>query len=108
MNNSGIANKTNKPIHSEMTASDVIDLYTSLENLGVHIWIDGGWSVAAFGQQTRSHADVDIIIQEKDLSQLNHLLDSQGYKNIPRDDTTSWNFVLFTTRLSFVVHYPIQ
>lgn len=95
MNNSNMTNKTNKPTYSEMTASDVTGLYNSLENLGVHIWIEGGWSVdAALGQQTRSHADIDIIIRQKDLPHLRYLLESQGYKNIPRDDTTPWNFVL--------------
>jgi hypothetical protein len=30
-----------------MTSVDVVDVYTSLENVGVEIWIDGGWGVDA-------------------------------------------------------------
>ncbi len=30
-----------------MTSADVIDLYATLENLGIKIWIDGGWAVDA-------------------------------------------------------------
>jgi len=30
-----------------MTPVDIIDVYTSLENLGIEIWIDGGWGVDA-------------------------------------------------------------
>jgi hypothetical protein len=30
-----------------MTPVEIIDIYTSLENFGVEIWIDGGWGVDA-------------------------------------------------------------
>jgi lincosamide nucleotidyltransferase A/C/D/E len=36
-----------------MTAADVIDLYTELQNLGLYLWIDGGWGLdALLGAQT--------------------------------------------------------
>jgi lincosamide nucleotidyltransferase A/C/D/E len=51
-----------------MTSSEVLDLYSSLEILGVEIWIDGGWGVdALLGKQSRPHQDLDIAIQQKDL-----------------------------------------
>ncbi len=78
-----------------MNAKDAIDLYTQLENLGIEIWIDGGWGVdALLGEQTRSHSDLDIVIQQKDLPKLRELLEARGYKDVPRDDTRAWNFVL--------------
>jgi lincosamide nucleotidyltransferase A/C/D/E len=44
-----------------LTSIDVIDLYATLENLGVEIWIDGGWGVdALLGEQSRPHQDLDI------------------------------------------------
>ena len=43
-----------------MTSIDVIDCYTTLENLGIEIWVDGGWGVdALLGEQTRPHKDLD-------------------------------------------------
>jgi lincosamide nucleotidyltransferase A/C/D/E len=78
-----------------MRAKDVLALYNQLEVLGVKIWIDGGWGVdALLGEQTRPHEDVDIVIQKKDLPVLRRLLEGQGYKDVPRGDTSAWNFVL--------------
>ena len=51
-----------------MTAADVIDLYSELEHLGIAIWADGGWGVdALLGQQTRTHSDLDIVVEQKHL-----------------------------------------
>jgi lincosamide nucleotidyltransferase A/C/D/E len=76
-----------------MTASDVIDVYLQLEKLGIKIWIDGGWSVdALLGEETRSHKDLDIAIQWKDVPALRKILETEGYKQINED--SKWNFVL--------------
>ncbi len=78
-----------------MTASDVISLYTELENLGITIWIDGGWGVdALLGEQTRPHRDLDIALQRKDVPKLRHLLQARGYKDIKLEEARPWNFVL--------------
>ena len=78
-----------------MTSKDVIDLYIVLEDLGIHIWVDGGWSVdASLGKQTRAHADLDIAIQYKDLAKFREYMESRGYKDIDRDEDKKWNFVL--------------
>ncbi len=89
----GMKNQS-KP-QTEMTSADVIDFYTKLENLGIKIWIDGGWAVdALLGKQTRPHADLDIVIQQKDIQKARELLEAQGYTDVERDDTSAWNFVL--------------
>lgn len=78
-----------------MNLTDVIDLYTELNNLGIEVWLDGGWGVdALLGEQTRRHADLDIVIQQKDVPKLRAFLETEGYKDVPRDDTSTWNFVL--------------
>lgn len=78
-----------------MKATDVLDLYGQLTRLGSEIWLDGGWAVdALLGEQTRPHEDLDIVIQQKDVPKLRKLLEAQGYKDVPRDDTSVWNFVL--------------
>ena len=78
-----------------MTSIDVIDCYTTLENLGIEIWVDGGWGVdALLGEQTRPHKDLDIAIQQKDVQKLRELLEAQGYREIKLEEAKPWNFVL--------------
>jgi lincosamide nucleotidyltransferase A/C/D/E len=78
-----------------MTSSDVVNFYTELNNLGIEIWIDGGWGVdALLGEQTRPHADLDIFIREKDVSKLRGLLEAKGYKEIKLEIARPHNFVL--------------
>lgn len=76
-----------------MTSLEVIELYTKLDNLGITIWIDGGWGIdALLGKQTRPHADLDIAIDRKDVIRLRNLLNE--FKKKQKDDTSEWNFVL--------------
>jgi lincosamide nucleotidyltransferase A/C/D/E len=78
-----------------MTAADVTSLYAELENLNINIWVDGGWSVdALLGKQTRLHKDLDIAIQQKDVSSLRQLLVEKGYRETKLQEARAWNFVL--------------
>ena len=78
-----------------MTGADVVSLYSELENLGIVIWIDGGWGVdALLGEQTRPHNDLDITIQQRDVAKLCGLLQSRGYREIKLEEARPWNFVL--------------
>lgn len=78
-----------------MRAEDVAELVGTLEKRGVVIWIDGGWAIdALLGRQTRSHDDLDIVIEQHDLPVLEALLAARDYRPMPRDDTRAWNFVL--------------
>ncbi len=82
-----------------MTSVDVIDLYTRLENIGIKIWIDGGWAVdALLEKETRNHSDLDIAIQRKDIFQFREYLQTQGYQEIERDENKKWDFVLADTK----------
>lgn len=78
-----------------MTSADVVELYSSLKDLGIQIWVDGGWGVdALLGRQTRLHNDVDIAIQEKDLPKFREFLEAREYKDIKPEEVKPWNFVL--------------
>ena len=78
-----------------MSSTDVYRLYARFRALGIEVWIDGGWGVdALLEKQTRPHSDLDIVVQEKDVASLRRLLESDGYKDVSRDDTSAWNFVL--------------
>jgi lincosamide nucleotidyltransferase A/C/D/E len=78
-----------------MTASDAADLYRAFNDAGIRVWVDGGWAVdALLGRQTRPHQDLDIAIEQCDVATLRELLAARGYSDVPRDDTSAWNFVL--------------
>ena len=78
-----------------MSAAAALALYDALDDHGIHIWIDGGWGVdALLGRETRPHNDLDIVIEEKDLTAFNALVRAQGFQDSPKPDTRPWNFVL--------------
>lgn len=49
---------------------------------------------ALLGVQTRPHSDLDIALEDKFTLKLRRHLISKGYKDVERDETTRWNFVL--------------
>jgi lincosamide nucleotidyltransferase A/C/D/E len=80
---------------SMMKAENVLSLVGLLEVRGIEVWLDGGWGVdALLGRQTRSHRDLDIVIEQEQVPRLRQLLAARGFKDEPRDDTRPWNFVL--------------
>lgn len=79
----------------EMTAEDVVAFLQLLKQNQIEVYVDGGWGVdALLGEHTRTHSDLDIAIQHKDVALLRTLLESRGYHDVPRDDTWECNFVL--------------
>lgn len=78
---------------SEMRAESAVDLLRLFETAGIDVWLDGGWAVdAALGKQTRSHKDLDIILQSKDLPLLREILGARGFCD--KEGGTESNFVL--------------
>lgn len=71
----------------ETTSTDVLNLYNKLDNLGIKIWIDGGWGVdALLEHQSRPHNDLDFAVNQKDAPELLAFLETEGYKEIRRDN----------------------
>jgi lincosamide nucleotidyltransferase A/C/D/E len=63
-----------------MLAENVISLYTFLLDHGVQLWIGGGWGIdALLRQQTRSHKDLDALVQFDDLAAMAGLLAERGF-----------------------------
>ena len=78
-----------------MTSRDVVKILGMVERKGIRIWVDGGWAVdALLGRQTRHHADLDIVIEHKDLSAVVEMLHTRGYRPAHRNDSRPWNFAL--------------
>jgi len=79
----------------EMTAHNAVEIIKLLEQNDIEVYIDGGWGVdALLGKQTRKHDDLDIALPHKFVPKLRELLESRGYKDVPRDDTRDCNFVM--------------
>ena len=78
-----------------MTALMVHWFLDLFDELGIRVWIDGGWGVdALLGEQTREHQDLDIIISGEDAAILTEALFARGFVDIPTDDRTDRNFVM--------------
>ena len=78
-----------------ITADSVLAIFTWLKENGITIWIDGGWSVdALIGKQTREHDDLDIAVHRKDNVKLRKLLESNGYTEEKRFDSSEFMYVM--------------
>ena len=65
---------------TQMTAEDLVDLYSGLVARGVRLWVDGGWGIdALLGRQTRPHKDFDAIAAFEDLPALTGFLSGRGF-----------------------------
>ncbi len=63
-----------------MTLDDVLAVLDRLDDGGVPWCLAGGWAVDALaGEQTRPHADVDLIVPAADLPSVERLLADIGY-----------------------------
>jgi lincosamide nucleotidyltransferase A/C/D/E len=72
-----------------MNENDAVDLLKKAENIGVNVWITGGWGVDALvGRQTRPHNDIDIFIEKKDAAAFIEMLCSNGYRETKMEYTT--------------------
>jgi lincosamide nucleotidyltransferase A/C/D/E len=81
--------------HAEMSGDAVVELMQLFDQNGIEVFVDGGWGVdALLGEQTRSHLDLDIALEHKDVPNLRALLETRGYRDVPRDDTRDCNFVM--------------
>ncbi len=78
-----------------MTVDKVHWFLALFDEIGVAVWIDGGWGVdALLGECTRAHKDLDIIISWADSARLTDALSARGFIDIDTDDRTHLNFVM--------------
>jgi len=72
-----------------MNEHDVIDILKSAEQIGVDVWLDGGWGVDALvGRQTRPHNDIDVFIEKHNADAFTEMITQKGFSEIPMEYTT--------------------
>ena len=80
-----------------MEAESVFEVLDALEAAAVGVCLDGGWGVdALLGEQTRPHADLDVIASASDGQRLSAALAAIGFHRQPGGSDT--NFILTDER----------
>ena len=78
-----------------MTADDVVEIVRLFDEHHIEVVVDGGWGVdALLGEQTRTHEDLDVAVQHKDVERIREIFQERGYTDILRNDSWECNFVL--------------
>ena len=78
-----------------MKATDVTDIYSTLEAAGVDVWIDGGWCVDALLQEvSRQHSDLDVAVERSNDEMLKTALGERGFRLRDEAGSTDWNYKL--------------
>ena len=90
-----------------MNADAVAEVLATLEKASVQVWLDGGWGIdALLGEQTRGHADLDIILSSTDVPRLQEALLAIGFQI--KAGGTAANFILVAGHGREVDVHPIE
>ena len=77
-----------------VSAADVIEILSWLEQHGIDVWLNGGWGVdALLGHQTREHEDLDITISAADRAAYAAAMDEAGFRTYRVDNEFNWVLV---------------
>jgi hypothetical protein len=92
--------------YPKITANDVLEIIQLFELHRIDLHIDGGWGVdALLGRQTRTHADLDIAVEHKDVAQIRAMLEARGYRDMAcKDITLSWEITRDITSIFTHTH----
>jgi lincosamide nucleotidyltransferase A/C/D/E len=89
------------------TASDVIEILDVVESSGIPVWLDGGWGVdALLREQTRAHADLDIVVRADDIRVMEDVLAAHGFSVLRVDGP--FNSVLVDGRARQVDYHLVD
>lgn len=90
-----------------MDAEAVVEVLTTLDKASICVWLDGGWGVdALLDEQTREHADLDIILKSTDVPKLQEALLALGFRLKPGG--TAANFILADKRGREIDVHPVE
>lgn len=77
-----------------MNIEDARSWVEALDARGVPFWVDGGWGVdALLGEQTRPHADLDLVVEAHHESVVVDLLQERGYAEVRTSFSTPFHSV---------------
>lgn len=63
-----------------MPGETVVAIVGALQDAGVRCWITGGWGVDALaGKCTRTHRDLDLVVEEQDMRRAVEIMAGLGY-----------------------------
>jgi lincosamide nucleotidyltransferase A/C/D/E len=64
-----------------VTAQDVVEVLERLREGDVRAWLIGGWAVdALLGHETRSHGDLDLVVEADRLASGREILERAGFR----------------------------
>jgi lincosamide nucleotidyltransferase A/C/D/E len=90
-----------------MTEADVGEVLEWLEGRGIAVWVDGGWGVdALLGEQTREHADLDLIVRDDHVPRMRDVLQQHGF--VPSRGVQGGGFVLRDERGREIDVHPVR
>lgn len=74
---------------TRMGEKDVVSLLDLLAVENVTPWVDGGWGIDALvGRQTREHADLDLVVEDRHEATTILALKAEGFHEVPMWFTT--------------------
>ena len=80
-------------LRGAMATEDVLTVLGALESTGVPFYLAGGWGVDALvGRQSRSHDDLDVVIDhyDEDLPRAVDVLKSMGFELVASYERRAW------------------
>ena len=67
-----------------VTGASVIEVVRELEGGDLVVWLDGGWGIdALLGRETRTHSDLDLVIDRNQVPRAHQLLCGLGFEDEP-------------------------
>ena len=67
-----------------VTGASVIEVVRELERGDLVVWLDGGWGIdALLGRETRTHSDLDLVIDRHQVPRAQQLLCGLGFEDEP-------------------------
>jgi lincosamide nucleotidyltransferase A/C/D/E len=74
-----------------VSASEVVEILTWLEQHEINVWLNGGWGVdALLGHQTREHEDLDITLSAADRAAYTTAMEAAGFRTYRVDNDFNW------------------